>query len=73
MRFPQIKVGTGGEMVFCCDLYDPLTTAYELEDMCDSVKRKEFLEIIRTNPYIWLCALLNPCDFSVNNVRYEVG
>jgi hypothetical protein len=69
-RYPQMKIGSEGQMIFCCDLHDPITQAFRISDFQDLSKIQNFLEAIRNNPYIWLCAYFNPCDFSVNRVEY---
>lgn len=71
-RFSAIKIGTRGQMFFCCDLWDPYTSQYFISDMKNTEKRRKFLEMIRTNPYIWICCFFNSCDFSVNTVPYSV-
>lgn len=70
-RFPQMKIGSLGQMIFCCDLHDPITQRYNIIQMQGQTV-PAFLETIRTNPYIWLCACFNPCDFSVNRVSYGI-
>ena len=66
--FPQLKIGTEGEILFCCDLHDSITKKYHITDFPE--KNEEFLEEMRSNPHIWMCLIFNPCDFSVNYVRY---
>lgn len=64
--YPQMKIGSEGQMIFCCDLHDPLTSSFQIKNLnCENL-----LESIRTNPYIWICNFFNPCDFSVNYVKY---
>jgi peptidoglycan/xylan/chitin deacetylase (PgdA/CDA1 family) len=67
---PQLKVGSMGQMLFCCDLHDLSTQQYSITDLSSPNKRRSFLEMLRSNPYILLCAHFNPCDFSVNHVVY---
>ncbi len=67
-QFPQMKIGSEGQMIFCCDLHDPCTSRYSINEMDEDKRRDSFLEMIRTNPYIWTCLYFNPCDFSVNHV-----
>ena len=68
-QFPQLKIGSKGQMIFCCDLHDPQTQTYHITDMDDD-KRESFLRMLRSNPYIWICVYFNTCDFSVNYVLY---
>ncbi|MDO8555286.1 MAG: hypothetical protein Q7R75_01855 [bacterium] len=68
-KFPQIKIGTEGQLVFCCDTHDPITRSYKLENMLDPEIRESFLHTTKTNSYIWTC-LLFPCSWSVNHVKY---
>jgi len=72
-RYPQMKIGSEGQMIFCCDLHDPKTKSYYLAKLNIMNTREEFLKNIRTNPYIWLCCFFNPCDFSVNRVVYDTN
>lgn len=69
MKFPQLKIGTNGEMLFCCDLHDPITCKYSIFDFPE--KLSDFKKDITNNPYIRLCSFFNPCDFSVNSVKYK--
>ena len=71
--FPQMKIGNEGQILFCCDLHDPRVSKYSVNNKWDDKKKQEFLEIIRTNPYIWICLYFNPCDFSVNRVVYDAS
>ena len=71
-KFPQIKIGTEGQVLFCCDLHDPHTSSYFVDDW-NEWTAGIFLEMIRINPYIWICAYFNPCDFSVNRVVYTAS
>lgn len=70
-QFPQIKIGSQGQMLFCCDLHDPYTSSYQIDKLCEPEIKESFLKMIRTNPYIWICTHFNPCDFSVNRVVYD--
>ncbi len=70
-RFPQLKIGCKGEMIYCCDLHDPITESYHIWDFPRKID--EFVNAINTNPYIMLCNLLNPCDFSINYVKYQTN
>lgn len=72
-QFPQMKVGSEGQMLFCCDLHDPYTSRYSINEMDEGKRRDSFLEMIRINPYIWTCLYFNPCDFSVNRVVYDAS
>lgn len=68
--FPQLKVASSGRAQFCCDLNDPNTARYSIQELDNLNKQKEFLKILRENPHILICLYFNPCSFSVNYVRY---
>lgn len=71
-KFPQMKIGPEGQIWFCCDLHDPETARFHLHGIVSNSDAPNLLlRTIRTNPYIWLCAWANPCDFSVNHVQYQ--
>lgn len=72
-QFPQIKIGSQGQMLFCCDLHDPYTSSYSIDKLCEPEIKESFLKMVRTNPYIWLCLFFNQCDFSVNYVNYNTA
>lgn len=72
-RFPQLKIGVRGQIVFCCDLHDPITGQYNVFNLRKSGKMEELSEAIRTNPYIWICMYYNACAFSVNYVKYATS
>ena len=72
-RYPQLKVWPWGKLYFCCDMHDPLTEWWTTENLIDPIKRKSFIDQTRKNPYILLCAALNPCSFSVNYVTYDTS
>lgn len=69
-KIPPLKIGPKGEMIFCCDLHDPYTKNYSIGGMYEFEKRRAFIRMCRINPYIWICTYFNPCDFSINWVRY---
>lgn len=71
-NFPQMKVGTKGQLLFCCDLHDKYTSEYTVYKR-DRWTSKIFQEMLRINPYIWICMYFNPCDFSVNHVVYDAS
>ena len=71
-NFPQMKIGTEGQIFFCCDLHDSHTSSYSV-DGWNEYTVKIFQEMIRINPYIWICMYFNPCDFSVNRVVYDAS
>jgi len=70
--FPQLKVASSGQAQFCCDLIDPNTSQYSIQELDNQIKQKEFLKMLRRNPYILICLYFNPCSFSVNYVQYRV-
>lgn len=67
-KFPQLKVGSRGEIKFCCDLHDPQCRDWNIVDLRIPEKQADFLQQVRKNPYILLCTIFNACDFSVNHV-----
>ncbi len=71
--FPQIKIGSNGQIFFCCDMHDPLTGEFNIHNLRQSGYTEKLAEAIRTNPYVWLCADFNACDFSVNHVQYSAS
>ena len=72
-RFPQLKVWPWGKIYFCCDMHDVRTSSWTTKDLIDQENRKSFIDQTRKNPYILLCAALNPCSFSVNYVTYRTS
>jgi len=71
-NFPQMKIGTECQMFFCCDLHDKYTSEYSVFKN-DEWTIGIFQQMIRINPYIWICMYFNPCDFSVNRVVYDAS
>jgi len=70
-KFPQMKIGSNGEMLFCCDLHDPKTSNFTVDTLNSPQAWESFLTAIRKNPYVLLCSYFNRCDFSVNHVMYN--
>ena len=70
-QFPQLKIGSRGQLLFCCDMHDPITQGYSLGIMDGN--EDSFLDAVRLNPHVWLCVWANPCDFSVNRVVYKAS
>lgn len=67
--FPQLKFGSNGQLIFCCDLHDPITQEFKLSDLRKERNRKKFLEAMRRNPYIWMCNFFNGgCDSTEENL-----
>lgn len=69
-EFPSLKIGPKGEIIFCCDLHDPYS-GYSIVEMDEFEKRQAFIKMCIINPYIWICTFFNPCDFSINWIRYN--
>jgi hypothetical protein len=67
-KFPQLKISSGGQFFFCCDMHDPMTSQWNIHNIGNG---EGLLDSILGNPYIWLCTWANPCEFSVNRVRYD--
>lgn len=70
-RYPQLKIWPDGSVQYCCDLRDPLTVCYDVKNLLMPGMMEMFAETIRVNPYIALCNFCNPCDFSVNWVKFK--